>query len=157
MAPRHPERQEEITTLLKGRGWESCLYSQWKEGRSWKEGEVLFIDRLGVLSSLYSLADLAFIGGSLIPHGGQNMIEAAAVGCPVMYGPHVFNFRETHALLIESRGCFSVSGKEALVEEFTKILENGEARLACASRARSAVLSRQGVARRTLDFLTPFH
>lgn len=157
LAARHPERQEELEVLLEEKGWGCCLYSSWMEGRNWEQGEVLLIDRLGVLSKLYALADLAFIGGSLIPHGGQNMIEAAAVGCPVVYGPHVFNFREAHALLVESEGSFVISGKEDLEEQFTTLLENGELRVACADRARRAVCSRQGVARRNFDILSKFH
>jgi 3-deoxy-D-manno-octulosonic-acid transferase len=157
MAARHPERRDELVSLLKQKGWGCCLYSDWVKGRIWENNEILLIDRLGVLSSLYALADLAFIGGSLIPHGGQNMIEPAAVGCPVLYGPHVFNFREAHGILEDCDGSFTLSGREELVEKFSTLLENKELRVACAARARTALLSRQGVAKRNLDILSHFN
>lgn len=157
IAPRHPERGEELINLIQSRGWNCLLYSNLKQKGTWEKNEVLLVDRLGVLSKLYAIADLAFIGGSLIPHGGQNMIEPAAVGCPVAYGPHVFNFREAHSLLEECGGYFPISSRESLVEELTALLENDEERVACAARARSAVLSKQGVAKRNLDILSQFH
>ncbi len=96
IVPRHPQRVDEVERLLKQAGWAVNRRSQWGElGPAAEAGRVVWLgDSLGEMALYYSLADVALLGGSFAPLGGQNLIEAAACGCPVVMGPHTFNFAE---------------------------------------------------------------
>ncbi len=96
IVPRHPQRVDEVERLLKQAGWTVNRRSQWGEqGPAAEAGRVVWLgDSLGEMALYYSLADVALLGGSFAPLGGQNLIEAAACGCPVVMGPHTFNFAE---------------------------------------------------------------
>ena len=96
VVPRHPQRVDEVQALLQAAGLSVRRRSQWtQEGPgAGEDGEVWLGDSLGEMALYYSLADLALLGGSFEPLGGQNLIEAAACACPVLMGPHTFNFLE---------------------------------------------------------------
>lgn len=97
VVPRHPQRFDEVAALLSGAGLNVSRRSQWPEsGPSAAEwvADVWLGDSLGEMALYYGLADVALLGGSFAPLGGQNLIEAAACGCPVVMGPHTFNFLE---------------------------------------------------------------
>jgi 3-deoxy-D-manno-octulosonic-acid transferase len=109
LAPRHPERFDAVAALLgkSGRLW--CRRSEWKSrpARPLRPGEILLLDSIGELASVYSLASVAFVGGSLVPKGGHNPLEPAQFGVPIVMGPHYANFtaiteslREANALRI---------------------------------------------------------
>lgn len=92
LVPRHPQRFEEVAALLEARGLRYCRRSR---GESPDEATQVWLgDSMGEMAAWYAAADLALIGGSLLPFGGQNLIEAAACGCPVLVGPHTFNFAQ---------------------------------------------------------------
>jgi 3-deoxy-D-manno-octulosonic-acid transferase len=97
LVPRHPQRFDEVAALLAGAGLKVSRRSQWAEAgpsaADW-QADVWLGDSLGEMALYYGLADLALLGGSFAPLGGQNLIEAAACGCPVVMGPHTFNFSE---------------------------------------------------------------
>ena len=97
LVPRHPQRFDEVAALLTGAGLKVSRRSQWAEAgpsaADW-QADVWLGDSLGEMALYYGLADLALLGGSFAPLGGQNLIEAAACGCPVVMGPHTFNFSE---------------------------------------------------------------
>ncbi len=92
LAPRHPERFDSVAAILQQAKLKFFRRSQWN-GES-LSGAVLLIDSIGELSSLYALADIAFVGGSLVPRGGHNIIEPAQHGVPILVGPHTENFRD---------------------------------------------------------------
>jgi len=95
LAPRHPQRVEAVQALAEARGMRAVRMSAWRLAPTQiEDGDVLLVDTVGELASLYSLAKVAFVGGSLIPHGGQNPLEPARFGVPVLMGPHMENFRE---------------------------------------------------------------
>jgi len=95
LAPRHPQRVEAVQALAEARGLRAFRMSAWRVApTAIEDGDVLLVDTVGELASLYSLAKVAFVGGSLIPHGGQNPLEPARFGVPVLMGPHMENFRE---------------------------------------------------------------
>ncbi len=91
VAPRHVERSAEVVDLFRSRGWKVALFS---EGPSPEPVEVLVVDVTGQLSTLYACADAAFVGGSLIPRGGHNLLEPVAAGAPTAHGPFTSNFRQ---------------------------------------------------------------
>jgi len=94
-APRHPERAVDVKRIAEERGLPAWLLNEWRmEAAQINEGDVLIVDTVGELASLYALARVAFIGGSLVPHGGQNPLEPARFGVPVVMGPSYENFRD---------------------------------------------------------------
>lgn len=95
LAPRHPQRADVVMAQAETRGLRAFRMSAWRVAPTpIEDGDVLLVDTVGELASLYSLAKVAFVGGSLIPHGGQNPLEPARFGVPVLMGPHMENFRE---------------------------------------------------------------
>ncbi len=94
LAPRHPERFDAVATLLEKSGRLWCRRSEWKSrpARPLRPGEILLLDSIGELASVYSLASVAFVGGSLVPAGGHNPLEPAQFGVPIVMGPHYANF-----------------------------------------------------------------
>ncbi len=147
IAPRHPERAGALLRGIAARGLRPVLFSAAENGEN-VEGGVLLVDRIGVLSSLYTLADLCFIGGSLIPHGGQNMIEPAAHGVAVMFGPYAHNFREAVSVLLEAKAAVQVrGGPEEFEERLSELLQNATLRRDLGDRARAAVSARRGAAK----------
>jgi 3-deoxy-D-manno-octulosonic-acid transferase len=114
---------------------------------------VLVLDTHGELASFYRLAAAAFVGGTLVPVGGHNVLEPAAAGAPVLFGPHTGNVREEAAGLVRAGGGFRVGGGEALSRILGKLLSSRSAGARAGARARSFVRGRQGVARRVVALL----
>ncbi|MGB9129020.1 MAG: glycosyltransferase N-terminal domain-containing protein, partial [Thiobacillus sp.] len=144
LVPRHPQRFEAVAALVEAAGLpfqrRSALDGELKPGT-----RVLLGDSLGELFAYYAACDVAFVGGSLQPLGGQNLIEAASVGRPVLVGPHTFNFEEATRLAIEAGAALRVNDTAALLENALKLLNDapacarmGEAGLAFAARHRGA-------------------
>jgi 3-deoxy-D-manno-octulosonic-acid transferase len=150
LAPRHPNRTPEIAKLLASHGLQYQKRSEQQplDGNT----DVLLIDTLGELSAFLGLAEAAFIGGSLVPKGGHNPIEAAAWGCAVITGPHVINFA-TIVRDMERGGAVQVVNNEdqladRLAGVWSESLDNDGAH-----RARQFVETRRGATRRQLDLL----
>lgn len=91
LVPRHPQRFDEVAQQLQNAGLRVARRSQWADGPA-SQADVWLGDSLGEMPLYYALADVALLGGSFAPLGGQNLIEAAACACPVVLGPHTFNF-----------------------------------------------------------------
>ncbi len=95
LAPRHPERFDAVALLIERSGFRWMRRSDWvAEGGRFGPGAILLLDSIGELASVYSLATLAFVGGSMVPAGGHNPLEPAQFGVPILMGPHYENFRE---------------------------------------------------------------
>lgn len=106
IVPRHPQRFIEVADLIKKRGFVFQLRSQNRLVK--QETKVVLGDSMGEMFAYYAAADLAFIGGSLLPYGGQNLIEACAVGTPVVVGPHMYNFSEATRLAVSSGAAIQI-------------------------------------------------
>jgi 3-deoxy-D-manno-octulosonic-acid transferase len=156
VVPRHPERRESVRKDLEELGAKVQFFSAIENGAEIFSNSVIVVDRIGVLLSLYSMASLAFVGGSLIPHGGQNMIEPAALGCPVIFGPHVKNFREATELLLSSDAAIQVEKLENLSQLLAQCLDGMELRLKLSQNAREAIRSRQGAAEKIFKRIQPY-
>ena len=113
----------------------------------------LVIDTIGELERIFGLADVVFIGGSLVPHGGHNMLEPAAQGLPVVYGPHVENFPQEALLLEEAGGARRVADADELSAVLRDLLGDADARAAMARAGIEAVEGQKGAAARTLALL----
>jgi len=122
MVPRHPQRFSGIANLLDQRG---VSFQRRSENRSVPmETKVVLGDSMGEMFAYYASADLAFIGGSLLPYGGQNLIEACAVGTPVIVGPHMYNFAKATQLAVAAGAAIEVSDARELVDEVQRLFQN---------------------------------
>ena len=113
IVPRHPQRFDEVAALLAARGVAFARRSA--DAAVAADVRVVLGDTLGELPAYYAAADVAFVGGSLLPFGGQNLIEAIAVGTPTLVGPHTFNFTEAAANAIAAGAALRVADADALV------------------------------------------
>jgi 3-deoxy-D-manno-octulosonic-acid transferase len=147
LAPRHPPRFDEVAELLGGLGVPFHRRSEWN-GESLK-GSVLLVDSIGELSSLYMLADVAFVGGSLVPRGGHNIIEPAQHAVAIVVGSHTENFRDIVSLF-QARDAVRVVESAGLTAEFVRLLANDAERMALGQRAAETLLSQQGATEFTL-------
>ncbi len=124
-----------------------------KTGEAERQAAVLIIDTVGDLFALYSLADLIFVGGSLIPHGGQNILEPAAWGKVPLYGPHLDNFRAARQLLAEVDAGIQISDAASLVQAGKYCLDHPEEMQQRGQRGREALGTHQGAAQRQAELL----
>jgi len=145
VVPRHPQRFDAVARLIEAAGLSCQRRSALGDAVLNPDTRVLLGDSLGELFAYYAACDVAFVGGSLLPLGGQNLIEAASVGRPVLVGPHTFNFEEATRLAIEAGAALRVSDAGDLLEKALKLLNDapacarmGEAGMAFAARHRGA-------------------
>ncbi|HEY3320919.1 MAG TPA: 3-deoxy-D-manno-octulosonic acid transferase [Planctomycetota bacterium] len=159
LVPRHPERAAAVEQEISAAGFarvrfsslQSAAKSQEPRAKS-QEPSVLLVDTVGVLKDAYKAADVAFVGGSLIPHGGQNPMEPCGLGVPIVHGRHMHNFADAMAILRSCDGSVEVS-KESLTKEIEKLLLRSESAKAMAGRARNGFLARQGATARAAECL----
>jgi 3-deoxy-D-manno-octulosonic-acid transferase len=153
LAPRHPERAAEIGRLLNARGLPYHSWSQVKSGLESRRHPVVLIDTIGDLFSLYGLADIVFVGGSLIPHGGQNILEPAAWGLAPIYGPHLTNFRWAQAILETAGAGIMIHDAASLAAAAQNLLDHPDTRRRLGNRARAALTPHDGAARRQAELI----
>lgn len=155
LAPRHPERFGAVATLLSETGVSWIRRSDWKAHppdplRPLAPGQVLLLDTIGELASLYSLARIAFVGGSLIPAGGHNPLEPAQFGVPVVMGPHYVNFRAiTEDLLAHE--ALRVARPEKVAEALVDLLRHPEQARAMGERGRQVFEQQAGATGRCVE------
>jgi 3-deoxy-D-manno-octulosonic-acid transferase len=148
LAPRHPQRFEPVASLLAAFGIRYQRRSQW-DGQASIAGGVFLLDSIGELASLYEFADLAFIGGSLVPRGGHNVLEAAQFGAPILVGPHTENFRDIIETFRQA-DALRVVTPQSLTSTVLRLLENPAERGQLGRRAAEALRSQQGATERTV-------
>jgi 3-deoxy-D-manno-octulosonic-acid transferase len=153
MVPRHPERFREVARLCRRRGYEVALRSGTKGTALRPDCDVLVGDTMGELQRLYAAADVAFIGGSLVPKGGQNLLEACAVSVPPIFGPHVFHFEEIAAMALERGAARQVLDVPGLAAAVALYLDEPELRRRAGQAAHTLVTENRGALARTLDFM----
>jgi len=150
LAPRHPERFAEVAHLLEslgGRFWRRSLWN----GES-ISGGVMLVDTIGELAALYAVADIAFVGGSLVPRGGHNIIEPAQYGVPIVVGNHTENFRDIVGLF-QSRNAVRIVGPAELPLVFLELISDAAERKNLGQRALDTLHSQRGATHRTLQAL----
>jgi 3-deoxy-D-manno-octulosonic-acid transferase len=153
LVPRHPERTGVIARQLAEQGCAPQTLSELRRGESADALRPVVVDTIGELEAIYGLADLVFVGGSLVPHGGQNVLEPAALGRPVVHGPHMANFAQEAALLARAGASRRVERAAELGAVLKSLLEEPELRARMGAAGRAAVASQRGALARTLAAL----
>ena len=154
IVPRHPQRFAAVADLLQARSIPFIRRSDADRTAS-PDVAVVLGDSMGEMPAYYAAADLAFVGGSLLPLGGQNFIEALAVGTPVLIGPHTFNFADASAGAIEAGAARSVTDAQALVDAVASLLADDALREAMGRAARDFHARHAGATDRLWDWLAP--
>lgn len=152
MVPRHPERFARVANLCRSKGLQVALYSE-SRGSHPAGTDVLVGDTMGELQGLYAVADVAFIGGSLVRHGGHNLIEAMIVGVPCVFGPHVFNFEQSSNIALASGAASQVRNAEELAATVGAYLNDPQLRKSAARAAAKIIEDNRGSLRATEEFI----
>lgn len=152
VVPRHPERFGAVARQCRLAGYKTARRSATK-GRLDGDIDVLVGDTMGELQRLYSAADIAFVGGSLARRGGHNILEACAVGCPVLFGPHMFHFEEIGAMALDHGAGRQVQDAASLAAACLRYLDDPHERNAAGDAARRLVAMNRGALERTLDLM----
>jgi 3-deoxy-D-manno-octulosonic-acid transferase len=153
IAPRHPQRAPDLAKLLTNCGLAFQLWSRLKSGQESRRHPVVIIDTIGDLFTLYGTADFTFIGGSLVPHGGQNILEPAAWGRAPIYGPHLGNFLWAQAILEGAGAGILVTDADSLAQAIQRLLSAPATRAELGRRAQAALIPHQGAARRQAELI----
>jgi 3-deoxy-D-manno-octulosonic-acid transferase len=153
IAPRHPERGPDIAAMLAEQGITAASRSV--RAPIMRETAIYIADTVGELGLFYSLAGFAFIGGSLVPHGGQNPIEAVKLGAGVITGPHWHSFPEVYQALAQEGGCRFVTSREDLIHTARALFDDPASLDLMKSRAERTVAELSGALERTLEALEP--
>ncbi len=151
LVPRHPERFARAVARCRNLGYETRTRTEDREAAA--TTQCFVVDTMGELLQYYAAADLAFVGGSIAYVGGHNVLEPAALGIPVLVGPHTFNFSEITSLLLDRGGALRVSDAADLTREVAMLRRDCDARVAMGAAAERLVLENRGALRRTLEII----
>ncbi len=142
LVPRHPERFAKVAALCEKQGFKTVLRS--KEQACNATTDVFIGDSMGELGAFYAASDVAFVGGSLVPIGGHNLLEPAALGIPAITGPHVFNFTEITRLLDEAKAIQCINNADELVDAVLLWFNDPQARNNAGEQGRQVVQANRG-------------
>lgn len=174
IAPRHIERIRDLERLVVKNGFKSVRISQLQtphptlppsadrlpsgarervREKQNEEGRVFLLDTMGKLQAFYSIATIVFVGGSLVPRGGQNLIEPASLSKPIIFGPNVFNFKDIADLLLERDGAIVIRDQRQLQVTVRMLLNNPQTRQSLGQKARQIVEENRGATRRNIELI----
>jgi 3-deoxy-D-manno-octulosonic-acid transferase len=158
LAPRHPARFDQVARLLADSGIKVIRRTslRMEEPREIESAEVLLLDTMGELAGMFELADVVFMGGTLVATGGHNLIEPAFSGKPIVFGPHMENFRDVAARFLEAGSALQIPNAEALAPALLGLLGNPSEGRNLGARARQVLEQQRGATERTLDQLRPW-
>jgi 3-deoxy-D-manno-octulosonic-acid transferase len=154
LAPRHKERFEAVAMLLQMRGFHFARRSAGAAPSP--DHAVLLVDTLGELASMYPAADVAFVGGSLVPIGGHNLVEPAALGIPVLTGRYTSNSRDIAAQLLACGAALEVSDAEQLAQELKRLFTDSDARASMGAAGQQLVAANRGSVQRLVELTAPW-
>ena len=172
IAPRHPDRAKDIEKISRTRGFPSIFISKLnfglsltplpvpvlpagkrQAGNTYNLKPVFILDTIGQLMSFYALSDIVFVGGSLVRNGGHNILEPAALGKPILFGPHMFNFSDIADLFLENKAALLVKDGEGLCLKIKQLLNSPEEIERLSGRARALVSAHQGATQKTAQII----
>jgi 3-deoxy-D-manno-octulosonic-acid transferase len=153
IVPRKPERFDEVAAQIEKAGFDFVRFSKLKENNSRAEGRPVVIlgDTMGDLKKFYALAKIVFVGRTLVPMGGSDMMEPAALGRCTVFGPHTFNFKQTVDALLDDNGALVVADAEELYDITKKCLENSNFADAIAAAGQKIIRQNQGATKKSVD------
>lgn len=160
LAPRHPERFNEVASLLQNSGLKWARRTS-APSRNDRESDVVLLDTIGELPAVYTLAEVVFVGGSIVDRGGHNVLEPAAAGTAIVTGAHTHNFHAIMSLMEQAGAIVQLPAVEGdavvkeLGETLAKLLDSPSARAELARRAKQLVTDNQGAAERTIQLIAP--
>ena len=156
LAPRHIERTRDVSRLIEKMGFVPVLKTE-VERSSYKwqntKREIILIDTVGDLERVYSLSNYVFIGKSLVPSGGQNMMEPAGLGNPVIFGPHTFNFKEEVDLLLKNGAAKVVETEDELFKTIEFFIKNPDVAKEMGLKAQNVVNEKRGATDRNIEII----
>jgi 3-deoxy-D-manno-octulosonic-acid transferase len=150
IAPRHPERFDAVEQLVRSQRFRCS-----RRTRLEREADVILLDSIGELASVFQYGDVVFVGGTLVPRGGHNVLEPAVWGKPIVFGPNMQNFREISELFLNARAAVQVQDASALAATVDRLLSDRAMAAELGGAARRLVESKTGATERVLAFLQP--
>lgn len=154
LVPRHPERCRQVQDDLGKRNISAVLRSSLAElNRNLQPGEIMIVDTLGEMLKLYALSDLVFVGGSLVDIGGHNILEAALLKKPVMYGSHMQNFKEIARLVRAAHAGLQVKNADDLYRQMRILIENPDEAMRIGENGHHLLEQNRGATQRTLEVI----
>ena len=154
IAPRSPERFDLVEEMVRQPGAEVIRRSELKTGSS-ASASILLLDSIGELAALFHYATIVFMGGSLVSRGGHNILEPARHGKPIVFGPHMENFRDISRLFLEANAAMQVEGPDQLVSTLSDLLSNTQKADSIGRNALAVVEQNTGATDRVLQVLEP--
>ena len=154
IAPRHPERAPEIETIISRSGFRPVRISGLSaECKHCIPRPVFILDTIGQLVNFYALADVVFIGGSLIKKGGHNILEPAVLGKPILFGPYMFNFRDISELFLENNAAIMVQDRAGLKNKLLSLLKSPAEMASLGKRAKELMRQNEGATLRSAQYI----
>ena len=153
VVPRHPQRFDEVARLIEARGFACARRSAGAFAAPPAQGTILLGDSMGEMAMYYAAADIALVGGSLLPFGAQNLIEACAVGTPVVLGPSTFNFMQAASDALAAGAAVQVENAAQAVLAFDRLSRDDVQRAAMAAAARGFAAAHRGATERTVAMI----
>ena len=155
IAPRKPGRLSEIQAIAKDHGFTCGKRSELLKQPSGHRSNypIVLIDTIGELGRIYAIGDVVFVGGSMIKHGGHNVLEPAAHGKPIIVGPNMFNFKDSHALLSNRGACVTINDEQSLYDQLLLILSDDGLRERMGKASTAVIEENRGAAVKSIAFL----
>ncbi len=151
IVPRHPERFDRVAALALKSGVKTLRRSEHRPCPS--DTQVLVVDTMGELPLFYATSDIAFVGGSLVPHGGHNILEPAILGRPVITGPHFFNFSDITKQFLAAKAALQVENTEELAQTVITLLQNAQQRAQMGEAGLKLIATSQGASTRLVNLI----
>jgi 3-deoxy-D-manno-octulosonic-acid transferase len=149
IAPRNIEESGNLLKAARGMGLKAILKTDLPESDS--QNKVIVLNTIGELSRIYGIAKISFVGGSLVPSGGHNLLEPAGFGCPVLFGPHMHNFVLMSELLLAEKGGFRVGSENELYTCVKRLLDDQDLRSMTGKSAKQFADKHRGALKEVLD------
>lgn len=156
LVPRHPERTGEVAALLQNAGLRYQKRTALQNNRLLQSGEVLLVDTIGEMMNLYALSDIAFVGGSLAPLGGHNLLEPASVGIPFVFGPNMANFREIETLVLQYGAGIQIHTPEELAVSWRALITSSELRRVLGQNGLKLMRDNGGATERHMEVIAGY-
>lgn len=156
VAPRNPKRAGSVFRIFDSAGYSVGLMKELKKMSSGKKLDVIIIDTIGLLKKLYAIADIAFIGGSLVNCGGHNPLEPAAFSKPIIFGRDMSDFRDISKMLLDAGGAVRVKDEKDLYKTLVSLIENEKRALEMGKNALGVLTANKGAVEKTIKVIKPY-